>query len=499
VRNPTIKTLTPEKSELEVSGLEQIVKALEEIVGAENVSAAKPICEAYVTRAIMDVESKAPAVVVRPKTVAEIQAILTLANQRKIPIVPHSGGLSGGEATPTVEGAILLDLRRMNRIIEVDTAARYMVVEPGVTSAQAWKFMQEKYPEYRPGIPDGAPPSATIVGDHLDRGFHFLSTRYGPAADAVLGLEVVLPTGKIARTGSAALPTAKWFYKWMFGPDLTGLFLGSQGTLGVVTKMAVKIFPSPRFRDVVAFGASEWKYLVEPCLEVLKTEEIDLAQGGNYHLATCRRAKYQWPPLPRPSALPAVWMNFELSTESKEKIESTKKRINEILRKYQREYGEENLFEWKLDARSIIARLTKPNRISVPYAGHKGGGLLFITWYVPWQDAAKFCEKAESLMEKYRFSPVVWLAAVDHGRQALVMPIVLFDPKSSEEYKTVEALDVEMTEQFLGMGGIPYRPNAAVHAPMVMSKSKGYYELLKKIKQAVDPNGIMHPGRLALR
>jgi FAD/FMN-containing dehydrogenase len=143
--------------------------------------------------------------------------------------------------------------------------------------------------------------------------------------------------------------------------------------------------------------------------------------------------------------------------------------------------------------------LTKPNRISVPYAGHKGGGLLFITWYVPWQDAAKFCEKAESLMEKYRFSPVVWLAAVDHGRQALVMPIVLFDPKSSEEYKTVEALDVEMTEQFLDMGGIPYRPNADVHAPMVMSKSKGYYELLKKIKQAVDPNGIMHPGRLALR
>jgi FAD/FMN-containing dehydrogenase len=479
--------------------LERIVKALEEIVGAENVSAAKPICEAYVTRAIMDVHSKAPAIVVRPKTVAEIQAILTLANRKKIPVVPHSGGLSGGEATPTVEGTILLDLRRMNRIIEVNTAARYMVVEPGVTSAQAWKFMQENHPEYRPGIPDGAPPSATIVGDHLDRGFHFLSTKYGPAADAVLGLEVVLPTGEIVRTGSAALSTAKWFYKWMFGPDLTGLFLGSQGTLGVVTKMAVKIFPSPKFRDVMAFGASEWRYLIEPCLEVLKTEEIDLAQGGNYHLATCRRAKYRWPPLPRPNALPTVWMNFELGTESRDKLESVKKKIGEILEKYQSEYGKENLFEWKLDTRSIIARLTKPNRISVPYAGHKGGGLLFITWYTPWREAAKFCEKAEKLMEKYKFSPVVWLAAVDHGRQALVMPIVLFDPKSSEEYKTVEAFDVEMTEQFLDMGGIPYRPNVNVHAPMVMSKSKGYYELLRKIKQAVDPNGIMHPGRLALK
>jgi len=474
------------------------VKALQDIVGAQNVSDAKPVVEAYVTKAIMDVSSQAPAVVVRPQSVEEIQAVLKLANQKKIPVVPHSGGLSGGEATPTREGAILLDLRRMNKIIEVNTDARYMIVEPGVTSAQAWKHMQDNYPDYRPGIPDGAPPSATIVGDHLDRGFHFLSTKYGPAADAVLGLEAVLPTGEIVRTGAGALPTSKWFYKWMFGPDLTGLFLGSQGTLGVVTKMAVKIFPMSRVREVVAFGASHWNYLIEPCLEVLKTELVDLAQGGNYHLATTRRARYQWPPVPKPKFLPNVWMNFELGAESPEQLGHIKEKIREILEKYQRKYGEENIFEWKLDTKSIVARLTKPNRISVPYAGHKGGGLLFITWYMPWADSGKFCETAEKLMESYKVSPVVWLAAVDHGRQALVMPIVLFDPKLPEEFKSVEELDREMTEEFLGMGGIPYRPNLRVHAPLAMAKSIGYYDLLKKIKRAVDPNGIMHPGRLEL-
>jgi glycolate oxidase len=478
--------------------MEEIVKALQQIVGAENVSNAKPILEAYVTRAIMDISSKAPAIVVRPEHVEEIQAVLKLANEKRIPVVPHSGGLSGGEATPTLEGSILLDLRRMNKIIEVDTDARYIIVEPGVTSAQAWKHMQENHPEYRPGVPDGAPPSATIMGDHLDRGFHFLSTKYGPAADAVLGLEVVLPTGEVVRTGAGALPTAKWFYKWMFGPDLTGLFLGAQGTLGVVTKMAVKIYPMPEFRDVMAFGASDWKYLIEPCLEVLKTESVDLAQGGNYHLATTRRALYVWPPVAKPKFLPTVWMNFELGADSKEELETMKAKISEILKRYQAKHGADNIFEWKLDIKNIIARLTKPNRISVPYAGHKGGGLLFITWYMPWQDSGKFCEAAEKLMEKYKVSPVVWLAAVDHGRQALVMPIALFDPKSEEEFKTVEALDREMTEQFLEMGGIPYRPNLAVHAPLTMPKSIGYYDLLKTIKQAVDPNGIMHPGRLGL-
>jgi len=478
--------------------IEDVTKILENIVGKENISTAKPICEAYVTKGIMEIKSNAPTIVVRPQTVEEIQKILQLANEKKIPVVPHSGGLSGGEATPTKEGEILIDLRRMNKIIEVDVDSRYMVVEPGVTSAQAWKYMQENYPQYRPGIPDGAPPSATIIGDHLDRGFHFLATRYGPAADDVLGLEVVLPTGEVVRTGACALPTAKWFYRWMFGPDLTGLFLGSQGTLGIVTKMAVKIFPMPRYRDVIAFGATNWKYLIDPCLDVLKMEIVDLAQGGNYHLATCRRAKYKWPPIQKPEELPEVWMNFELGAQSQEELKNIKGRIREVLEKYQAVFGEQNFFEWKLDDKSIFARLTKPNRISVPYAGHKGGGLLFITWYTPWKTSGEFCEKAEKLMEKYRFSPVVWLAAVDHGRQALVMPIVLFDPKSKEDYEALNILDAEMTEEFLKMGGIPYRPNADIHAPNVMKQTIGYYELLRRIKEKLDPNNIMHPGRLAL-
>jgi FAD/FMN-containing dehydrogenase len=78
------------------------------------------------------------------------------------------------------------------------------------------------------------------------------------------------------------------------------------------------------------------------------------------------------------------------------------------------------------------------------------------------------------------------------------MPIILFDPKSPEDFEAVDALDAEMTDKFLELGGIPYRPNA-IHAPKTMAKSVGYYDLLKKVKKTLDPNGIMHPDRLALK
>jgi FAD/FMN-containing dehydrogenase len=93
----------------------------------------------------------------------------------------------------------------MNKIVEVNTDARYVIVEPGVRAGEVWAYFKKYYPEWAPPIADGAPPAATIMGDAIERGFSLVTGRYGPQADMVMGMEIVLPTGELIHTGSWAL------------------------------------------------------------------------------------------------------------------------------------------------------------------------------------------------------------------------------------------------------------------------------------------------------
>ncbi|MEM3526000.1 MAG: FAD-binding oxidoreductase, partial [Candidatus Jordarchaeaceae archaeon] len=133
----------------------EIVRALENIVGKDYVNDSLPMRYAYVSKGIMGLESLPAEVIVRPKDVEEVRQVLMLANENKIPVTPVAGGLSGGFASPiTTPSGILLDTSRMDRILEVDTDCRYMVVEPGVRSGTVWAYFRKKYPEWAPPVPD---------------------------------------------------------------------------------------------------------------------------------------------------------------------------------------------------------------------------------------------------------------------------------------------------------------------------------------------------------
>lgn len=121
-----------------------IVKTLESIVGKEYVSADVAMRYSYLSRGIMGLEATTPEVVVRPRYVEEVRKVLILANENHIPVTPAAGGLSGGYAAPLIQpGGILLDLSRMDRIIEVNTDARYVVIEPGVRSGKVWAYFRK--------------------------------------------------------------------------------------------------------------------------------------------------------------------------------------------------------------------------------------------------------------------------------------------------------------------------------------------------------------------
>lgn len=483
------------------------LEAIESIVGKEYVSMDDAITASYLSKAVMGLEGQIPDIVVRPKYVEEIRKILLYCTDEKIAVSPVSGGLSGGFACPTIKPAgILLDLGRMNRIIEIDEDNRYVIIEPGVTNGQLWSFMLKNHSDYAPPIADGAPPAATVLGDVIDRGFSLYTSSVGPQGDNFLCAEVVFPNGDVLRTGSWALPTAKPFYKYGIGPDMWSLLMGSQGTFGVVTKAAVKIFPHPEHKTVVAWGMSN-PYDMQNVTHELGIREFSIAhntvmvQGGNYPLVMTRWPKDKIPheyEFFKEMGIPKWWMNWECWAWNNRELEYVTETINNHCKDFAKNRAKDgnNMQPWELHPKQIESRLRKPNKIAIPYALYEGG-FLFITWYTPWKDCAHFAEKYCTIMENYEFPPVMWIASVECCRQAICMPILVFDSSKPEDLERVRDLNREATEYSLKQGWINYRPDPYIHISAYY-QSGMYWKYLRAFKKLVDPNMIMHPGRLGL-
>ena len=212
-------------------------------------------------------ENPKPEFIVHPGSSEEVAKILRIANNYRIPVTPWGGGSgSQGGALP-MYGGIILDTKRMNRVLEIDTKALTVTAETGII-AQHLEWAVEKQGYSTMHLPASI-ACATIGGFLAHRGTGVLSTKYGKIEDMVMSLELVTPRGEIINT----LPVPRH----ASGPDLTQLFLGSEGTLGVITKVTLKIHPVPPCRKFHAFlfkdmheamtaGADIMRLRLRPCV-----------------------------------------------------------------------------------------------------------------------------------------------------------------------------------------------------------------------------------------
>jgi len=222
-----------------------VIKELKKIVGSSHLHIAAEELVVYSYDATQ--KEALPWAVARPADASEVSRILVLANRERFPVVPRGAGTGMSGGSVPVQGGVVLTFERMNRILEIDEQNLIAVVEPGVVTGDLQNEAEARGLFYPPD--PASHRFCTIGGNVAECAGGLRAVKYGVTRDYVLGLEVVLPTGEIIMTGGRTL-------KNVAGYDLTRLMVGSEGTLGVVTKVILKLLPLPEsVRTLVAFFA----------------------------------------------------------------------------------------------------------------------------------------------------------------------------------------------------------------------------------------------------
>ena len=184
-------------------------------------------------------------VIVRPADTAQVAAVVRLAQRRRIPIVPHGGGTGVMGGIIPLRGGIILDTRRLNRLLRVDAAALTAEAEAGIILQDLYDALEPA--GLMPGHDPYSVPIATLGGAISTNGVGYRAAAYGPMGEQVVALEIVLPDGRIINTRPVPKASA--------GPDLNRLFIGGEGVFGIITKAVVKVFRQP---EAAAYAAVEF-------------------------------------------------------------------------------------------------------------------------------------------------------------------------------------------------------------------------------------------------
>jgi FAD/FMN-containing dehydrogenase len=228
-----------------------ILSPLRSAVGDEHVLTNDADREFYA----MDVYNfrELPIAVVQPGSVEELQAVARLASGGGIALVPRGGGASYTDAyLPSTPNSLLIDTSRMNQVIEINEQDMYITVEPGIT----WADMTATLAEKKLRTAFWGPFSglkATVGGSMSQNSVSLGSGNYGCSADTALSFDIVLASGDLLSTGSKALNTASPFFRH-YGPDLTGIFTGDAGAFGIKARITLRLVPAPKHTGTASFG-----------------------------------------------------------------------------------------------------------------------------------------------------------------------------------------------------------------------------------------------------
>ena len=453
---------------------EQIINELKSIVGKDNVftSKADRICYSYDATQ----QSFLPDVVVHPGSTEEISRVMKLANRELIPVFPRGAG-SGftGGSLPT-RGGIVMCTERMDRILLIDEENLVATVEPGVVTEQFQKAV-EKLGLFYPPDPASLKFS-TLGGNVAECAGGPRCIKYGVTKDFIIGLEVVTPTGDIITTGGPTM-------KGVVGYDLTKLMCGSEGTLGVITRIVIKLLPLPEAKKTMLVLFDSIDGAAQAVSSIIRSKIIPATlEFMDGRTLDCVR---QATNLEVPEGARAVLI-IEVDGD-REFLDKQAARIAEIIKPLGvvetriATTPEESEALWQI-RRSVSASLRKvnPDKYNEDIC-------------VPRSKVPEMIRKVDAIAEKYAI-PIVNFG---HAGDGNIHVNIMVNKKVSGDTLKAEGAIRDVFKAALELGGTMSGEHGvgiakAPYIPLEITPEAARY--MKAIKQALDPNNILNPGKI---
>ncbi len=488
---------------------------------------------------------RVPAIV-SPGNREEVQQCVRIANRRGVPLYPISSGRNWGYGSrvPASDVCVLLDLSRMNRIVDFNEELGYVTVEPGVTQAQLYNFLQERKSKLWMDC-TGASPHCSLIGNTMERGFGH--TPYGDHFAHSCGLEVVLPEGQIIETGFARYDgaAAAPLYRWGVGPSLDGLF--SQSNLGIVTRMTIWLMPAPEYFQAYYFRCETGEAL-GPVVDALRPLRMNgtirsASHIGNDYKVLSALQQYPWvesagqTPLREPLMAQfrrdlkiGAWNGSGALYGTKAQVAESRRLLRAALK------GKAAKLEFLDDRKLRIAsrfagvyekisgwNLKRTLAVLAPVYGlmkgiptahplfstywrkraspptemnpdRDGCGLIWCSPIAPntGAHAVRVAALVKETVLANGFEPAISITALTDRTLSCIASITYDRTQDGEDAKAAEC-SRRLLEALQAGGYYSYR--LGINSMAAMEEGNAYSETLRRLKQSLDPNGILSPGR----
>jgi len=451
------------------------------------------------------VDARRPDLVVFARTVEQVQAVVSYANKTRTPVIPFSSGLNLRGGTVPRQGGVVLNLSRMNSILQIDEKNWSCIIEPGVTVSALQDELAKH--QLRAMLPFGVHPARSALSCFLERDPALASASFEYGNELIMDTELILPTGELFRTGLWSSGGKAGSPMGPVRAMLNRLWTGAQGTLGVLTKMNIKVEYLPAVRKTCLFQFDSFAEIIGPLRRIQHREiglECFVINGFNLASMLC-------PDWDVPEQLPCSRM------PSKE-FESVRETLPPWLLVVCLTGGP-RMPEGKIAYEEEALRTIAAAEHLAAYNGGHLQDMLLRDMLRPWGILKKFRYRGsvhdisfkttlrripefqkmlQEITNKFDY-PLrdvgTYVLPLERGRAMHVEFDFHCDPENRSDRDQVKNMWLEMSERFIDEGAFFDRPYGA-WADMVYRRAGTYTQKLKEIKKEIDPNCIMNPGHL---